>query len=358
MIHPAVRAAMLLAALLVSSPSAAQSERFDQVALSVASCPEPFEASLRQILAIELGQLLGASAPATPPRGDSIQIVCENEKLQVAARSAGGEQVVHNDLLLRAFPGDAAPRAAALAALEALRAVDPSLAKRIEAQRAEVRPDPARASATRSSAAPKAAAESANRGRGAPSSPRVAETRPPPETAIRPASVRRGSTRVLLGGVARFLLGDPKSSALGVRLELSRRWGASWDAGFDLEASFAERQVGLGAVEARLLSSAAWLGQRASGSVASGTVALGGRLGMAELSGSPNDFARGHRVLRPFAGPLLLVRGDVGVGLVGFAWVVEGGVAVVGANGLSGGSSAISLTSGWLATSVNVGVHF
>jgi hypothetical protein len=86
--------------------------------------------------------------------------------------------------------------------------------------------------------------------------------------------------------------------------------------------------------------------------------AAGSRFGIAELSGSPGVLARGHRVLRPFGGPLLLVRGDGAAGPIAFAIIVEGGLAAVGAQGLAGGTRAISLASGWVTTSANLGVRF
>jgi hypothetical protein len=364
MAHRIVRAGGLLTALLTArSIPAAEPERADKVGLYVMACPEAFEAPLRQILVIELGELLDQSEePAIAMRRDSIQIACDAEKLRVSARSADGDQVVHNDLVLAAFPGDAAPRAAALAGLEALRAVDPTLTARMRSQRAKSQPEPVksdRALATavvnRANAKP-----AARRGGASPVAKREGKSSPPtspPRTSTLASPPQRRLTRVLAGGVARFLLGDPRSSAFGARLELGRRVADSWDAGLDVEGAFARRAVGLGTVEARLLSGAVWFGARTGGAW-SVTAAAGSRFGIAELSGSPGVLASGHRVLRPFGGPLLLVRGDGAAGPIAAAITVEAGLAAVGAQGLAGGAPAISLGTGWITTSASVGIHF
>ena len=349
------RAGLGLAVLLRTAVVAAE-PRAETVTLEVAGCAESFEASLRRILVLELGDLLEPSAPDSAARGDSVRVVCDVDALRIVARSAAGEEVAHDALPHRAFPGDAAPRAAALAALEALRAVDPVLAGRIQARLAEAQARPADAEPRHASDADRA--------------PRDAGKKRDPPRATESAGVasegavsrgdpaRRAATRLLAGGVARWLLGEPRSSAFGARLELSHRLGTPWDVGLDLEGAAARRSVGLGTVEAKLLSGAAWFGARAFGTTFSATAALGGRFGLVELSGSPDVLARGHRVKRAFGGPLLLVRGDGTLGLLALALVFEGGLAAVGAEGLAGGAEAISLGGGWLTVSANAGVHF
>jgi hypothetical protein len=158
--------------------------------------------------------------------------------------------------------------------------------------------------------------------------------------------------------VARLFLGDPRSAAFGVRIELSRRFGGPWDAGLDFEGALARRSVELGTVDARLLSSAAWFGARAGGAARSATAALGSRFGLVELSGSATGVARGHRVTRAFGGPLLLLRADAATGQVALALVLEGGLAGVGAEGVAGGTPALTIGRGWLAASANAGIRF
>jgi hypothetical protein len=324
----------------VTTVCAAEPAREGKIALQVSDCPEAFEASLRSILVIELGGLLDEGRAAATADGESIAIACEVETARIAARSSRGG-VVHNDVRFDAFPGDAAPRAVGLAALEALRAVDPTLAERIVAQRSKGAP-------------PERATEPPPPARAEPPAKRHEPDRSPV-----PSVAPRGFTRVVAGGVARWFLGEPRTLAAGGRLELSRRFASPWDAGFDLDGAFSRRRVELGAVEARLLSTAAWFGARAGGAAWSLTGAVGGRLGLALLSGDPSaSTARGHRITRAWGGPTLALRTDGAVGPLALALVLEGGLMAAGAEGLAGGASAIGITTGWASASANLGIRY
>jgi hypothetical protein len=310
-------------------------ERDGKVSLTVEACPESFESSLRKILRIELGELLDETTANERDR-ESIDVICELEIARVSARSASRVQVAHNDLRFDTFPGDAAPRAVALAALEALRAVDPTLAKRLEAQR-----------------------KRAN----APAGPRpAARTRPASSPARRvddQGDATHSYTRVVVGGVARFFLASPRTTGVGARAELGFRFAAPWDLGFDIEGAFARQRVDLGVVDARLVSTAAWFGARTGSAAWSLTAALGGRLGIAALRGTPEGLpARGHDVVRPWAGPVLVARADGSLDTVAFVLMTEGGFAARGAEGLAGGASAVGIKGGWFSASVGAGVRF
>jgi hypothetical protein len=123
------RFTLALVALGLGARSALAAELQEQpkVAVRVQACSPSFEAALRRMLALELGELLADARPETTRPLESIEVVCEAERANISARSVAGDQVAHNDLRFDAFPRDAAPRAVALAALEALRAVDPAL---------------------------------------------------------------------------------------------------------------------------------------------------------------------------------------------------------------------------------------
>lgn len=307
-----------------------------KVSLAVEACPEPFEASMRAILRIELGELLDENGSPRASNQESIGVTCELEVARISARSADGLQEVQNDLPFDAFPGDAAPRAVALAALEALRAVDPTLATRIEDQRKKAagsevpRPQP--------SARPPAS--------------RGADV---PATAV----ASRAETRLALGGVVRLFPAGPRTTAVGARVELGFRFAAPWDLAFDIEGALARQNASSGAVEARLLSTAAWFGARAGSSEWSVTAGLGGRFGLAWLRGTPDEATtRGHDVTRPWAGPMLVLRGDGAADRFAFSLMVEGGFAVVGAEGLADGAPALGIDGGWVAASASAGVRF
>jgi hypothetical protein len=335
---------VVLALALPTRPlAAAEPGREQKVALAVHGCAEPFESPLRRILAIELGSLLDETPSAASREFESIEIVCEVETARITARSARSVEAVRNDLRYDAFPGDAAPRAVALAALEALRAVDPTLAERIEASRTKADSD----------AVPSQAV-----------SARHATPPPPPPPAARHARAEAprlqapAFVRVTLGGVVRSFVGDPGTTSVGARLELSRRFAAPWDAGFDLDATFARRKVSLGAVHATLLSTAAWFGPRAGNATWSATLGVGARVGLALLRGAPDDAARGHDSTRPVGGPMLVARADGAVGALALALALEGGFAVAGAEGWADGRPVTGYTGGWVAVSSNAGLRF
>jgi hypothetical protein len=129
------------------------------------------------------------------------------------------------------------------------------------------------------------------------------------------------------------------------------------DAGLDLDGALGQHRVTLGTVEARLLSSAAWLAARAGSAEWSASAGLGGRVGLVVLEGAPSLEARGHRVTRPLAGPLLMLRADGSVGSLALAIVGEGGYALAGSEGLAGGAAALRLDGLWLAVSANAGLR-
>jgi hypothetical protein len=329
-----------LVLIALAAPSrAAEPARDGQIVLTVSACGSAFEASLREILVIELGDLLEPDGGVGGVTGESIEIACEADTARIVGRGARGE-VVHNDLRLDTFPGDAAPRAVALAALEALRAVDPTLAERVEARRTTATP----------SAPPKVT----------PAPPPQRGPKRRAKSGVRSASSEpSGFTRLLAGGVARTFLGEPGTLVFGGRLELSRRSASLWDAGVDVDGTFARRTVELGVVEARLLSAAAWAGFRAGSSAWSATGGVGARFGLALLSGAArNTEARGHRSTRPWGGPMLVIRTDAAAGALVLGLAVEGGLAAVGSEGLAGGQPALGFTDGWASVSASAGIRF
>jgi hypothetical protein len=339
----------LLALAFGAGPALAAEQQPPKVAVRVSSCSQPFEAALRRMLAIELGDLLADERPENTRPLESIEVACQADRAMIAARSVTGDQVAHNDLRFDAFPTDAAPRAVALAALEALRAVDPALTERLAAQRAgaqaHVAPSVPAAATPQPPLEPTA--------RAAPP-----ETSAPPQR-IAPALPRAQHpfTRITIGSAARHFVSAPATTLLGVRLELSRRFSVPLDAGLDLDGGIGRQRVPLGTVEARLLSSAAWLAARAGGPDWSASAGLGSRAGLVELQGSPTLQARGHRVLRPLVGALLMLRADGTIGTVALAIASEGGYALAGAQGLASGAPALRLDGIWLAISANVGLR-
>ena len=331
---------------------AADLEHPPKVAVRVVACSAPFETALRRMLAIELGELLDDPPADNASNRESIEIACEAEQARISARSVTGDQIARNDLRFDAFPSDAAPRAMALAALEALRAVDPTLTGRLAAQQTE-----ASVNATSHNPAGAPSNKPPIKADATPAAGTRSDQTAPPKIAPSPSSSARPVTRLALGATARHFVAAPATTLLGIRLELSRRFSAPWDAGLDLDGALGRHQVTLGTVEARLLSSAAWLAARAGSGDWSASAGLGGRVGLLSLEGAPSLEAKGHSVLRPLAGPLLMVRADGSVGSLALAIAGEGGYALAGAEGLAGGVSALRLNGLWLAVSANAGLR-
>lgn len=320
-----------------------------QVALRVSSCSEPFTQALRRMLALELGDLLDAAPAPDASNLERLEIVCAAEQARISAHGVQRDQVAYNDLRFDAFPSDAAPRAVALAALEALRAVDPTISERLAAQaEAHATTTPTVAASAPSYAASKPAKKPAP----------VAKTAAAEKSGPIPAAAARPFTSITLGGSARQFLGAPSTTLFGARLELSRRFRAPWDVGLDLDAAMNGRQrVTLGTVQAKVLSSAAWLAARVGSVDWSASAGLGGRVGLVDLDGAPSLEARGHHVRRPLLGALVVARTDRSVGSFTLGLAGEGGYTLAGAQGLAGGAAALRLDGFWLALSVNAGLR-
>jgi hypothetical protein len=332
--------ALLLVASVVTGRSAqAESAGEQKVELRVVACEPAFEAELRRILRLELGELLDEGTAGETREQQQLEVRCEPELARVSARDARRAQQADNDLRFDAFPTDAAPRAVALAAVEALRAVDPTLAARIEAQRTA-------AAAAKARAAPPLPT---------PSAEPVAS---PPVAAAHPAPARAW-TRALLGAVVRHFASEPQTTVWGVRAELSRHASVPLDYGFDLEGAFSERGVELGAIDVRLFSVAAWIGGRAGRGDWSFTGGAGGRAGIANFEGSsPDPTVEASDASRLWAGPLAFARGDGAFGAFSLAIALEAGWAVAGAEGLSQGVPVVGAGGAWLALSLSPGIRF
>lgn len=343
--------AATLLAIELSAPAvrAEELQHQPQVAVRVSACSEPFALELRRMLALELGDLLDDAPAHGASKLELLEIVCAAEQAQISARGVESDQVAHNDLRFDAFPSDAAPRAVALAALEALRAVDPTLSERLAAQaEAHTTATPSVAASTPTRTPLKTAKKPAP----------IAHTAPAEKSEALPAAATRAFSRITLGGLARHFVSAPSTTLFGARLELSRRFSAPWDVGLDLDAAMsARRAVTLGTVQAKVLSSAAWLAARVGSANWSASAGLGGRVGLVDLDGAPSLEARGHHVRRPWLGALFVARSDHAVGSFTVGLAGEGGYALAGAQGLAAGAPALRLDGLWLAVSVNVGLR-
>jgi hypothetical protein len=292
--------------------------------LDTRACPNVPEAAIRRIVGIEIGDLLiepGREVGATAPP-DRLIVRCEGDLAQVEAVAAGGSGRVARTLTLRDFPGDVAPRALALAGLEALAAQSRAVRARIQTRQA-----------------PPAA---------------IAPARPPSA----PAAASPDRTRLGLAMVHATFLASGGASVWGGRLELGREIGAMWDLGIDLELGGAQTSLANGEANAFLASLGAFGGLRAQGRHLIGVLAVGGRAGLTRLAGDPTGAPglRGNDVVRPWAGPALTARLSATRGRFGATILAETGLAVRGADGLVGDQTVLAVNGGWVT--LGAGLRF
>lgn len=95
------------------------------VALYVSACPDiGGDEPVRRVVAVELGGRLIAPGQSLPANSDRVLVSCEGEVARIDAAEIHGTSRVERTVRLGNYPRDAAPRALALAALEALAALD------------------------------------------------------------------------------------------------------------------------------------------------------------------------------------------------------------------------------------------
>jgi hypothetical protein len=304
--------------------AAATTPRF---ALDAGACPPGVEAEVRRILSVETGPLLLEAGQPVPADGDHVRVICREKDATIEARGAGEGDPVTRTLRLDAFPGDAAPRAVALAAIEALAALN-----RQRAQAAQA--GPARVT---TADAPSTLAQAT-----------APAYRPPP-----------ASIAISLSLVRRVFVVSHGLSLWSGAVDIQRNVGSRWAVGLNLElGAVDDTSAGsLGHAHGIVTSAAAFFGPRYDRTPLSGALAVGGRLGVASLSGSPSLAATGTTVVRPWSGPALAAYGVLGKKRVQLRVNLEIGVALLGTEGLAGGASVLSISGGWIALSVGPGVR-
>ena len=100
----------------------------------------------------------------------------------------------------------------------------------------------------------------------------------------------------------------------GGRLDVERTFGARGLASVDLELASGQETVALGDAGALLVSLGGFWGMKAASGLVAGSLAVGARVGMAHLSGTPagGSGATGASALRPWWGPAIAARGAIG----------------------------------------------
>jgi hypothetical protein len=288
-----------------------------RVVLTIADCPAGAEAAIRRIVGLEIGDLLAVAGETGET--DRLAVICTEELARLQAGGPGRPQQVDRTLWLNDFPADAVPRALALAGIEVLAALSPAVRRRVEAGTAK-QETPVRA-------------------------PVVQPATPP-------------AWRADASGVWHRFLGDNGLSLWGGQARIAHDVGTHFSLSLDAEAASGSRAVALGQVSGFLGSSGVFLGAHAGSRDLFGELALGGRIGIAHLAGDPNATnVAGDRVSRAWGGPALSLRFWAGHGRLALVLCGESGLALLGAEGLVGDATAVSVRNLWVSLGLGLGIR-
>jgi len=297
-----------------------------RVALDVSACPDVPASAVRRIVAIEIGDLLVGPNETVSGDTDRVVIACTGSLAQVRADGPGRPSALERALALDDFPGDAAPRALALAAIEILAVLSPDVRERIEARQ---RPRTT-----------------------APAQPVVNAPASPAPTP------RRAMFAVVASAVYRTFFTSHPIAAWGGRLGFRYDLGAPWEIGADGEVANASTSGTLGSISSTLASGAAFLGVRGGGPHLTGGLGLGGRAGIARFEGHPGQGVIGEHASHPWGGPMLAAGARASVGHVGLELAAELGFDLGKANGTEENRTVVTIGGPWLALSAGIGFRF
>jgi hypothetical protein len=299
-------------------------EASGRVVLEVRACPDAPADSVRRIVGIEIGDLLVGVGEPVPAASDRLTIRCAGGLAWVEAAGDARAKPVDRTLRLDDFPGDAAPRALALAGIEVLAALSPAVRKRLAA-RQNVTPSPAQ------------------------ERPRLRET-------AQAAFQGEPSTQIGAAALWRTFLVAGGMSAWGGRVEVESRIARWWNLGFDIEAAGSRGHSRLGEASGLLLSGGAFVGARMGGARLGGAFVLGGRMGLTRMAGDTGgDVAvAAERVTRPWGGPAACLRAHGGLGPTELTLTAEVGRSLFAAEGLADSSTVLAASGSWVAVSLGV----
>jgi hypothetical protein len=333
-----IQAAIWIASSLSSFPvlaeettTAADRGEAARVALDMIDCQRTLEAEVRRIVGIEIGDLLLEPDALAGGSFDRLSIRCEGELARIEAARAGHDDHLARTLRLAEFPGDAAPRALALAGIEELAAFSPAVRQRIQQRR------------------PSAPVPIARAGQQARDGDSTREPEPNPGA----------PWRLEVAAITRAFLRSDGLVAFGGGLGVDRGVGPHALARLDLDLGEGSRTVSLGEVHGLQASGGLAAGARFGGSSFSAALALGARFGIVRLSGAPANAVTvgAATVVRAWGGPLAMVRASAGVGPMSATLSVEAGVALVGAEGLADSAVALVARGPWVAASLGIGIR-
>ena len=292
-------------------------------ALEIRACPKVSTESVRRILGVEIGDLLLAEAEVVPADCDRLIIRCAGDFAWVQAAGQAERAPFEQIVSLNDFPGDAAPRALALAGLELLATLSSTVRVRM---------------ASKHNAMPPLTTSVDG-----PSEPAPASARPTREAYIG------------LAGTWRWFPVEHGPSAWGGQVHALSTVGRMWQVTADAEAAGARSQVAsMGETTALLLSCAASVGVHGgSGTLRTG-LGLGGRFGFARLWGNSADPANitGVAVWHPWGGPMMTADVLGRYGRLALSLRAEVGRSLSVANGLAGDATVLAVRGSWVAISL------
>ncbi len=292
-------------------------------ALEMRDCPRVSPASVRRILTIEIGDLL-LGADDTTAGHDRLTIRCAGEVAWIGAAGQADKAPVEQIMRLDDFPGDAAPRALALAGLELLAAMNATVRARMAGRQ---------------------------------NAPQLAASTAVNEPASLPAKDTRES-HIGLAGTWRTFLSTHGPSTWGGQLQARSSLGPVWQVTADMDAVGGRTQVPhVGETSAFLLSSAVTLGVYAAGEHLVASLGAGVRFGGARLSGSSTSPANvtGATVWHPWGGPAAMLSAFARLRQFTFTLTAEAGRSLLQTDGLASGATVIAVGGTWVALFVGGG---
>jgi hypothetical protein len=309
----------------------AQSEE-DRVArdgrfsFSIADCAPPYEAEVRRILGIEIGDLLlpqtdGGSADA-PADSDRLTVQCTGHFARIQAEGQANSAPFEQVLNLEDFPGDAAPRALALAGLELLASLNGPVRARIGVK--------------------------------APAPPA------PPAPPALPAPLEPSyDLRVGVAGVGRAFLSNQGARLWGGRVDALLVANQRWALTMDIDLERGQKSVAtLGEATAWLCSAALGFGVHGRTGILDGMAVLGGRLGGARLAGTSSQPATvASNMTHPWGGPLAMLGGAARFGRISLGLQAEVGWTILASQGAADGGTILATKGPWLALVLDAGFH-
>jgi len=302
--------------------------------LKITDCPKALTESVRGFISIEVGDLLYGETERVSTGSDTLTIRCARNFAWIEAALATEDSPLEKLLHLDDFPGDAAPRALALASLELMAARSSMVRERIDGARNSTAPAaPPPAPATTSGAV-------------------ISQP-----IAIPAMPVRR--TRIGLGASFRTFPGKYGPSLFGGQVQVSTKFGSMWRFAADAEVASGKNKVSLGETSATLMSSGTTFGVRAEGSNLGAGFGLGVRIGAVRLSGTSPDAINvsAATVWRPWGGPVAEASAFGGFGRVAITVITEAGQALLKPEGQAGGVTAIALRGPWAAFSLGASIN-